>query len=87
MYPKLSKRKTADGDTIYTYVCKMKERSKKDLCNKRNANGNTLDLAIIEKIKQLSSEKSDFVKQLEKSKIFYTGNREQYEQKLSAMKK
>ena len=87
MYPKLSKRKTADGDTIYTYVCKMKERSKKELCNKRNANGNTLDLAIIEKIKQLSSEKSDFVKQLEKSKIFYTGNREQYEQKLSAMNK
>lgn len=87
MYPKLSKRKTADGDIIYTYVCKMKERSKKDLCNNRNANGNTLDLAVIEKIKQLSDEKSDFVKQLEKSKIFYTGNREQYEQKLSAMKK
>ena len=87
MYPKLSKRKTADGDIIYTYVCKMKERSKKDLCNKRNANGNILDLAVIEKIKQLADEKSDFVKQLEKSKIFYTGNREQYEQKLSTMKK
>ncbi len=87
MYPKLSKRKTADGEIIYTYVCKMKERSKKDLCNKRNANGNTLDLAVIEKIKQLADEKSDFVKQLEKSKIFYTGNREQYEHKLSAMKK
>ncbi len=87
MYPKLSKRKTADGDTIYTYVCKMKERSKKDLCNKRNANGNILDLAVIEKIKQLADEKSDFVGQLEKSKIFYTGNREQYEQKLSTMKK
>lgn len=87
MYPKLSKRKTADGDIIYTYVCKMKERSKKNLCNKRNANGNTLDLAVIEKIKQLSDEKSDFVRALEKSKIFYTGNREQYEQKLSMMKK
>lgn len=87
MYPKLSKRKTDDGETIYTYVCKMKERSKKELCNKRNANGNALDLAVIEKIKQLSSEKGDFVKQLEKSKIFYTGNREQYEQKLSTMKK
>lgn len=87
MYPKLSKRKTADGETIYTYVCKMKERSKKGLCNNHNANGNILDLAVIEKIKQLSSEKSDFIKQLEKSKIFYTGNREQYEQKLSAMKK
>ena len=87
MYPKLSKRKTADGDIIYTYVCKMKERSKKGLCNKRNANGNTLDLAVIEKIKQLTEEKSDFIKQLEKSKIFYTGNHKQYEQKLSAMKK
>ena len=65
----------------------MKERSKKDLCKKRNANGNILDLAVIEKIKQLESEKNDFVKQLKKSKIFYTGNREQYEQKLSTMKK
>lgn len=87
MYPKLSNRKTADGDIIYTYVCRMKERSKKDLCSRRNANGNILDMAVIEQIKQLSDEKSDFVKQLEKSKMFYTGNREQYEQRLATMKK
>ena len=42
MYPKMSKRKTADGKVIYTYVCKMKERSQRSVCNSKNANGNTL---------------------------------------------
>jgi site-specific DNA recombinase len=65
----------------------MKERSKKNLCDKRNASGNILDLAVIEKIKQLADEKSDVVKQLEKSRMFHTGNREPYEQKISVMKK
>ncbi|MBQ7725779.1 MAG: recombinase family protein, partial [Clostridia bacterium] len=74
MYPKISNRKTADGETVYTYVCKQKERSKKSCCDNRNAGGNTLDLLIMEKIEQLEDEKSDFVKQLEKSNIFHTGN-------------
>lgn len=87
MYPKLSKRKNAAGDVIYTYTCKMKERSKKDLCNKRNANGNALDFAVMETVKGLSGEKSDFAGQLEKSKMFCPGNREQYGKKLSGMKK
>ena len=87
MYPRLSKRTTADGDVIYTYVCKMKERSKKELCKRRNANGNILDVAVIEQLKLLADEKSDFVSQLEKSKMFYTGNREQYEQRLAGMRK
>lgn len=72
MYPRLSKRTTADGDVIYTYVCKMKERSKKELCKRRNANGNILDVAVIEQLKLLADEKSDFVSQLEKSKMFYS---------------
>jgi len=87
MYPRLSKRTTADGDVIYTYVCKMKERSKKEFCKRRNANGNILDVAVIEQLKLLADEKSDFVSQLEKSKMFYTGNREQYEQRLASMRK
>ena len=87
MYPRLSKRTTADGDVIYTYVCKMKERSKKELCKRRNANGNILDVAVIEQLKLLADEKSDFVSQLEKSKMFYSGNREQYEQRLAGMRK
>lgn len=32
MYPKLTNRKNAEGDTIYDYVCKMKQRSKGEIC-------------------------------------------------------
>ena len=86
MYPKLSNRKTVDGDPIYTYVCKMKERSKRERCNKRNANGNVLDTAIIEQIKVLTEHDSSFIAQLEKSRQFYTGNREQYESQLADLR-
>ena len=86
MYPKLSKRETADGEPIYTYVCKMKERSKRERCNRKNANGNLLDAAIIEQIKSLTEHDSSFVAQLEKSRKFYTGNREQYENQLKELR-
>lgn len=87
MYPKMSKRKTADGKVIYTYVCKMKERSQRTVCNSKNANGNTLDMAIIEQVKMLADDKDTFVRQLEQSRKFYTGNRMDYEQRLSDMRK
>jgi site-specific DNA recombinase len=86
MYPKLSQRKTADGQPIYTYVCKMKERSKRERCNRRNANGNILDAAIIEQIKTLTEHESSFITQLERSRQFYTGNREQYEFQLAKLR-
>ena len=86
MYPKLSQRKTADGEPIYTYVCKMKERSKRERCNRRNANGNILDAAIIEQIRSLTEHDSSFLTQLEKSRQFYTGNREQYESQLADLR-
>ena len=86
MYPKLTQRKTADGNLIYTYVCKMKERSKRERCNRRNANGNILDAAIIEQIKSLTDHDSSFVTQLAKSREFYTGKREQYEKQLEDLR-
>jgi site-specific DNA recombinase len=86
MYPKLSQRKTANGEPIYTYVCKMKERSKRERCNRRNANGNILDAAIIEQIKTLTEHDSSFLSQLEKSRSFYTGKREQYDGQLEQLR-
>ncbi len=86
MYPKLTKRKTADGQPIHTYVCKLKERSKKARCSRRNVNGNVLDGAIIEQIKTLTEDNSCFVSQLERSRKFYTGNREQYESQLAGLR-
>lgn len=86
MYPKLSRRQTADGKPIYTYVCKMKERSQRTICNSKNANGNTMDMAIIEQIKMLAEDKGSFISQLEQSRKFYTGDRANYEERLAAMR-
>ena len=86
MYPKLSQRTTTTGKVIYTYVCKMKERSKRERCNRRNANGNILDAAIIEQIKSLTDHDSSFISQLAKSREFYTGKREQYERQLEELR-
>lgn len=86
MYPKLSKRFTAEGKPVYTYVCKLKEHSKRSLCNLRNANGNLLDAAIVEQIKGLANDDHGFLNQLEKSKRFYTGKREEYDCKLDELR-
>ena len=87
MYPKLSKRRTADGDVIFTYVCKLKERSQRSLCNNRNANGNTMDMAVVEQVKRLNDHNAEFIDQMEKSRKFYTGNRVQYEEQLADLQK
>ena len=87
MYPKVTGRKTADGQVVFPYMCKLKERSRRELCNVRNANGNLLDAAICEQVKHLADHSSDFMKQLEKAKSAHAGNRSERETKLSALRK
>ena len=67
MYPKVTGRKTADGRVVFPYMCKLKERSRRELCSVPNANGNLLDTAICEQVKHLADHSSDFMKQLEKA--------------------
>ena len=86
MYPKLSNRITASGKPVYSYVCKMKERSKRSLCSRHNASGNLLDSAIVEQIRHLTEDDSSFMAQLEKSKRFYTDNREEYDSQLEDLR-
>ena len=68
-------------------MCKLKERSRRELCNVRNANGNLLDAAICEQVKYLADHSSDFMKQLEKAKSTHAGNRSEFETKLSTLRK
>ena len=39
MYPKVTGRKTADGRVVFPYMCKLKERSRRELCSVSTANG------------------------------------------------
>ena len=85
MRPKLSQRRNAKGEPIYTYLCSMKERSRGHVCNMKNCNGNTLDADIIEQLKHLSEDGSDFIRQLEQSKRALLGNRQSYDEEISKL--
>ena len=86
MRPKLSDRKTATGETIYTYLCTTKERSRGHVCDMKNANGNTLDAKIIETIKSFGKQSADMAKQITQTKKRISGNREGYEAELAKLR-
>ena len=87
MYPKLDSRRTVNGKPVYTYVCRAKKVSQQVLCNNKNVSGNLLDLAILEQLKLLEDDQGSFIRQLEASRKFYTGNKDLYESQLSSLQK
>lgn len=86
MRPKLSDRQTATGETIYTYLCTTKERSRGHVCDMKNANGNTLDTKVIETIKGFSKQSADMAKQITQTKKRISGNREGYDAEVAKVK-
>lgn len=86
MRPKLSDRKAATGETIYTYLCTTKERSRGHACSMKNANGNTLDTKIIEAIKSFGKQSADMARQITQTKKRISGNREGYEAELAKLR-
>ena len=87
MYPKLSQRKTPDGKQVYTYVCRMKERSRRTVCSSKNVNGNILDMAVVQELKLLEEDREAFLIQLKKSRKIQTGERTSCREGLTALKK
>lgn len=85
MRPKLTNRRNTKGEIIYSYMCSMKERSRRHVCNMKTCNGNILDADVIEQIKQLSREDSDFLRQLELSTRALMGNRAGYDEEIASL--
>ena len=83
MRPKLSQRKNADGEYIYSYLCQLKEKIHLHNCKMKKPNGNTLDTAICEKIKKLTADNSRFLEELSNLKKELTLKAEDYENELS----
>ncbi len=86
MRPKVSQRLNTKGEPIYTYLCSTKEHSKGYLCNMKNCNGNILDADIIEQLRLLSEDGSEFLRQLERSKQVLMGNRDEYDNEIAQLK-
>ena len=86
MRPKLTNRKNAEGELIYTYMCSTKERSHGTVCAMKNCNGNTLDAKIIEEIRKLSADKETLAKLLAQTKKVISGSKEGYDAELALLR-
>lgn len=85
MRPKLSGRYNDRGEQIYSYLCSMKEKSRMKCCAVKNANGNELDRLVIEELKKIAEDKSEFIRQLEEGKKLLQEERQDYELDISRL--
>ena len=86
MRPKATQRKTAEGDTIFTYMCSTKERSCSKVCDMKNANGNTLDAKVVSVIKEMGQQSNSLSDQLLQTKQVLRGNQEGYNAELAKVR-
>lgn len=86
MYPKLTKRFNANGEPLYSYVCKMKERSKGTRCTIENINGNLMDQMVMEQLKSLPEDPRQFAAQMEEGRKYFNSHRDQYETQLAKLR-
>ena len=87
MFAKQTKRRSPDGEIIFSYICSLKLRSKRSLCKVRNAAGNELDAAVLEEIKKPGETESLVSGLLEKSRKHCVGEKSPYEDRAAGLKK
>lgn len=86
MRPKLTNRTAADGEPIYTYLCTTKERSRSQVCNMKNANGNMLDAKVIDVVKGFGRNSSDMAKLILHAKEQIGRNATEYDAEIAQLK-
>ena len=64
MRPKVTGRTTADGERNFSYLCELKEKSRRHKCGNRDVNGNRLDRAVCTEIEKLSEDKGELNRRL-----------------------
>lgn len=88
MRPKISDRKTPEGEAQHTYMCTTKADSKRGKCNNKNiANGNWLDKAICFEIKKLAEDESELNRRLKAGKQYFVGEDNQLAEDLERLRK
>jgi DNA invertase Pin-like site-specific DNA recombinase len=74
MRPKLTGKFSENNDRKFTYMCSLKERSRKSLCDVKNCDGNYLDNAIESYLKTLSGDKLTLISQLQARRKYLSGD-------------
>lgn len=75
MRPRLRNSATSNGKRNFSYLCEMKDKSRKKLCKCKNINGIEVDKLVFEKIKDLTLSTSYLVEQIKLS----INNKQKYE--------
>lgn len=65
MRPKIYKSEV-DGKPRFTYLCELKDKSRRTKCNHKNLNGNEIDKKVLEIIKNLTNSKKEYYQALKK---------------------
>ena len=65
MRPKLRNSIASNGKRNFSYLCELKDKSRKKQCQCKNINGIETDKLVIQKLKEITSPKSEFMRQLE----------------------
>ena len=87
MRPKLSQRRNAQGEAVYTYLCSMKERSRGQACGMKNCDGNALDKAVMAELQSLGEDRPDFLRQLAQSKGALLESRREHDAEAARLKR
>ena len=61
MRPRMRQTINANGQRNFTYICELKDKSRKQLCQCKNINGIETDKIVIDIIKKLTMSTSDFM--------------------------
>lgn len=85
MRPKLSGRCNEQGEQMYSYLCSLKEKSRMKCCAMKNANGNAIDAMVMEEIKKIQEDKTEFQKKLSQNKRTLEEDRQEFQQEMERM--
>lgn len=86
MRPKQTKRKNADGEPIYTYLCSLKERSRSAVCSVKNCDGNRLDADVQERIELVGEDRSELIRLLEQNGRIWMGDQHSGSERVTDLK-
>ena len=76
MRPKIYNSFYKDGEKKFSYLCEMKEKSRRSECSVSNPAGNELDAEVIKEISKLEEDKKELYYTLNKAKKTFSDGRE-----------
>ena len=76
MRPKMYNSFYKDGEKKFSYLCEMKEKSRRSECSVSNPAGNELDAEVIKEISKLEEDKKELYYILNKAKKTFSDGRE-----------